>query len=296
MNDRPALSDAVRAFALHHVRELGHSPRTAESYLRDLSWILPEEAGWDRLEAGALRKRFAARLRAGAAASSMSRALAALRSFCRWARRQGWMEGDPAADLSSPRGSRHLVPVVSAERIAAAISSCRALAGSAEGPDADRNRRAALVLELVWGSGLRLAELVGLDWRDVDLEARQLRVLGKGRKERIVPLTDPAVAALREWRPRTPGTGPVVPGRNGRIGRRTIERDVEAALSANGDGTPAWPHALRHSFATHLLDGGADLVSVQTLLGHSSISTTQVYTHVSVERLKAAYALAHPRA
>lgn len=188
------------------------------------------------------------------------------------------------------------MPVVSAEQIGQAILACRDLAGAVEGAEAVRYRRASLVLELAWGSGLRLAELVGLDWRNVDLGRGEVRVTGKGRKERLCPLTDPAIRALAAWKSSVPSDGPVLPGRTGRIGRRTVERDVEAAMRAVGDGVPDWPHALRHSFATHLLDGGADLVSVKQMLGHSNLSTTQVYTHVSVERLKQAYAKAHPRA
>ena len=295
MNPRPALAQALEEFRLHHLRALGHSPRTAEAYLRDLGWILPEGTGWEALEPRTLRHRFAARLRAGGAPTSIARAQAALRSFCRWAKSAGWLEGDPTTGISTPKRPRRLVPVVSAEQIAQAVKACRDLAAAA-GPDASRHRRAELVLELIWGSGLRLAELVGLDWRDVDLPARQVRVTGKGRKERLAPLTDPAVRALSAWKGQGGASGPVLPGRKGRIGRRTVERDVAEALSAVGAGLPNWPHALRHSFATHLLDGGADLVSVKQLLGHADLSTTQVYTHVSVERLKAAYSRAHPRA
>jgi integrase/recombinase XerC len=249
------------------------------------------------LETAALRRSIAAKMRSKAAPTSVARGLAALRSFCRYSKRQGWIETDPSSTLAAPRKRGRLVSVISAQEVVQAIQACRSSALAAkEGEDRHRFLRAALVLELLWGSGLRLAELVGLDWRDADLGARQLRVLGKGRKERLVPLTDPAVRALEAWRAKAGGGGAVFPGRTGRIGRRTIERDVHAAMAAVGNGGPDWPHALRHSFATHLLDGGADLVSVKELLGHSDLATTQVYTHVSVERLRKAYATAHPRA
>jgi integrase/recombinase XerC len=296
---RPDLAQALERFGRHHLQELGHSPNTVDSYLRDLDWILRAEGdgdGWTQLQTTALRRRIAAKMRSKAAPTSVARGLAALRSFCRFSKRQGWMDSDPSSTLVAPRRRRRLVSVISAEDVVGAIRACRHLVQAA--PEEDRHRflRAALVLELLWGSGLRLAELVGLDWRDVDLRIGQLRVLGKGRKERLVPLTDPAVRALEVWRSDSAGAGPVFPGRTGRIGRRTIERDVHAALASLGNGGPNWPHALRHSFATHLLDGGADLVSVKELLGHSDLATTQVYTHVSVERLKKAYATAHPRA
>ncbi|HXP89709.1 MAG TPA: tyrosine-type recombinase/integrase [Fibrobacteria bacterium] len=296
---RPDLAQALERFGRHHLQELGHSPLTVDSYLRDLDWILRaqgEEDGWRSMETAALRRRIAAKMRSEAAPTSVARGLAALRSFCRYAKRQGWIDSDPSSTLVAPRKRSRLVSVISAADVVQAIEACRSLAAASSGEDLNRFRRAALVLELLWGSGLRLAELVGLDWRDVDLGARQLRVLGKGRKERLVPLTDPAVRSLEAWRAEATGPGPVFPGRSGRIGRRTIERDVQAAMATVGNGGPDWPHALRHSFATHLLDGGADLVSVKELLGHSDLATTQVYTHVSVDRLRKAYATAHPRA
>lgn len=294
---RPDLAQALSMFGRHHLHELGHSPRTVESYLHDLEWILrPRDGlGWSGLDAASLRRRIASRMRSGAAPGSVSRAIAALRSFCRYSRRQGWLDADPSVALTAPRKPRRLVAVISAQDVVRAILACRSSAQATEGGDARRFLRAGLVLELLWGSGLRLAELVGLDWKDVDLPGGQMRVMGKGRKERLVPLTDPAIRALDAWREGA-ASGPVFPGRTGRIGRRTIERDVKSALDSLGAGLPDWPHALRHSFATHLLDGGADLVSVKELLGHSDLATTQVYTHVSVERLRKAYAGAHPRA
>lgn len=299
MNDAPTLADAIDAFCRHHLHELGHSPRTAESYRRDLGWILAggqDGADWGALDAVRLRRRLAVRMREGAAPGSVARGVAAVRSFCRFCRKRGWLDTDPSATLSAPKRGRPLVAVIPAADIVQAIRSCREAARAALGTDGVRFSRAEVVLEILWGSGLRLAELVAMDWRDVDLGSRQLRAKGKGRVERLVPLTDPAAAALGRWRELSPSAGAVFPGRTGRVGRRTIERDVESALAAIGTGGADWPHALRHSFATHLLDGGADLVSVKELLGHSDLATTQIYTHVSVQRLQAAYAKAHPRA
>lgn len=297
---RPDLGEALARFANHHSRELGHSPLTAEGYAADLRDLLAGEDGapsWAVLEPQILRRRLAAKVRAGQSAATVARKVAALKSFARFARREGWMEGDPSGALQVPRKGRALVEVVPAAAIEQAIAAQSGLAEAAANPaDRERPLRVVLLLELLWGSGLRLAELVGLDWVGVDLEQGTLRVLGKGRKERLVPLTDPAVAALRRWREVAGlAQGPVFPGRNGRIGRSTVEREVARAL----EGTAAaarWPHALRHSFATHLLDGGADLVAVKEMLGHGSLAATQVYTHVSVERLKKAYLQAHPRA
>jgi len=294
---RPELAEALSKFGRHHLHELGHSPRTVEAYLQDLEWILrPRDgSGWGGMEAVSLRRRIASRMRTDAAPSSVARGIAALRSFSRYCKRQGWIEADPSVALTAPRKPRRLVAVISAQDVVKAIEACRSSAEASDGQESKRFVRAALVLELLWGSGLRLAELVDLDWRDVDLPGGEMRVVGKGRKERLVPLTDPARRALGGWREGSV-SGAVFPGRTGRIGRRTIERDVKAALANLGTGLPDWPHALRHSFATHLLDGGADLVSVKELLGHSDLATTQVYTHVSVERLRKAYAGAHPRA
>jgi len=297
---RPEPRLALEKFAAYHAHELGHSPLTAEAYVADLEELFSGADGvlaWEALEAGRLRRKLATRLRGGGAATTVARKIAALRSFAKLARREGWFDADPSLALVAPKRPSRLVEVVTVAEIEKAIATESVLEESATEPRLrNRHLRNRLMLELLWGSGLRLAELVGLDWSAVDLAHATLRVLGKGRKERLVPLTDPAVRALGVWKDSgasSPTT--VFPGRNGRIGRRTVEREISGALGGRAAAAD-WPHALRHSFATHLLDGGADLVSVKELLGHGSLAATQVYTHVSVERLKKAYQQAHPRA
>jgi integrase/recombinase XerC len=301
--DPMRLPDPVQAlerFAAYHIHELGHSPLTAQAYLADLREMFSDDDGrlsWAELDASRLRRKLASRLRSGGAATTVARKIAALRSFAKLARREGWLQSDPARALTAPKRPSRLVEVVAASEIEKAIASEASLEAEATDPgQRDRHLRNRLMLELLWGSGLRLAELVGLDWSGVDLAHATLRVLGKGRKERLVPLTDPSVRALTRWKESGASSSTVVfPGRNGRIGRRTVEREISCALGGRSNAAD-WPHALRHSFATHLLDGGADLVSVKEMLGHGSLAATQVYTHVSVERLKKAYHQAHPRA
>lgn len=297
MSQRPELAVALERFADHHVHGLGHSRLTAQAYLSDMRQILSYlDWGWESFKPRAIRSVLASRLRQGREASTVAREVAALRSFSAFARRHGWLEADPMESISAPKRSRKLVEVVAQADLERAIALLREQSDTMEGPARERALRSRRILEVLWGSGLRLAELLSLDWADVDLENARVRVTGKGRKTRLVPLTDPARDLLSEAGDGSVRAGPVFPGRNGRLGRRTVERDVARALRSAGHGGADWPHALRHSFATHLLDGGADLVSVKELLGHANLAATQIYTHVSVERLKKAYGQAHPRA
>ncbi|MBK9579174.1 MAG: tyrosine-type recombinase/integrase [Fibrobacterota bacterium] len=297
MSQRPEIAAALERFADHHVHGLGHSILTAQAYHSDLRQILSDlDGGWEAFKPRAIRSVLASRLREGREASTVAREVAALRSFSAFARRQGWLEIDPMESISAPKRSRKLVDVIPQADLERAIALLRERSDALEGPARERALRSRRILEVLWGSGLRLAELLSLDWADVDLESGRMRVTGKGRKTRMVPLTDPARELLNESLASGVRSGPVFTGRNGRLGRRTVERDVAGALRAAGHSGADWPHALRHSFATHLLDGGADLVSVKELLGHANLAATQVYTHVSVERLKKAYGQAHPRA
>ncbi|MBK8802400.1 MAG: tyrosine-type recombinase/integrase [Fibrobacteres bacterium] len=297
MSERPDLETALGRFADHHVHGLGHSKLTATAYLGDLRQILSAlDRGWEAFQPRAIRSVLAMRLREGREASTVAREVAALRSFSGYAKTQGWLEADPMDSITAPKRNRKLVEVVAQKDLEKAIDLLREKSELLEGPQRERALRARRILEVLWGSGLRLAELLSLDWADVDLENGRMRVVGKGRKVRMVPLTDPARDLLAESLQGGFASGPVFPGRNGRLGRRTVERDVASALQSAGLRGADWPHALRHSFATHLLDGGADLVSVKELLGHANLAATQVYTHVSVERLKNAYLQAHPRA
>lgn len=300
------VAEALERFGAFHAGERGHSPRTVEAYLSDLRLLL-EEGDGRTVSVISVRRRLASSLRDGASPSTVARHLAAFRSFARFCRREGWTENDISRGLVAPRRRKPLVEILSKDDLSRAIAELRASEELSDDPRRrHRFRRGRLVVELLWGSGLRLSELVGLDWGAVDLAGGGLRVTGKGRKTRIVPLTDPAIRCLLEWkddpvRQELASALPaahrqaVFPGRGGRLTGRAVEKALATDLEGASRGGATWPHALRHSFATHLLDGGADIVSVKEMLGHSSLSTTQVYTHVSVERLRQAHAQAHPR-
>ena len=239
---------------------------------------------------------------AGLAAPSVARSLAAWRSFSRFCVRRGILARDPAAALPFPRLPKRLPRTLPAPELERALD---ALSGAGVASLRDK-----ALLELAYSSGLRLSELVGLNRGDVDRRARLLRVRGKGRRERLVPAGETALEALdrylavsagaRAAGPRPPaarGDEPVFVGpRGGRLSGRTVQRVVRRRLALVAGGLGVTPHALRHSFASHLLDRGADLRAIQELLGHRSLATTQIYTHVSRSRLRKAYAQAHPRA
>ncbi len=222
------------------------------------------------------------------ARATVARQAAALRCYFSWLLRQGRLGSDPARALRAPSGGGRLPRVLSAAEVAGLLD--------VEAP-APVDRRDLAVLELLYAAGLRVSELCGLDRGDVDLRARTVTVIGKGAKQRRVPVHDAAVAALRAWLEggRDEMAGPpdavFVNRRGGRLGPRDVRRILDRRAVA-----PTHPHALRHTYATHLLDGGADLRVVQELLGHASLATTQVYTHVSKERLRSVYGSTHPRA
>ncbi len=233
---------------------------------------------------------------------TIARKMSALRRFFDWARRSGLIEADPTMGLSTPAASAHLPTVLSDGDLAT-------LLGDDPSPqldphdDSPRRLRDDAVLELLYGSGLRVSEVCDLNSDSADLEAGTIRVWGKGEKERIVPLSDPAVQALRRHLAEREtieddagtGSGDPCPLFRNQRGRRLGPRDVRRVLDRRA-ASPTHPHALRHTFATHLLDGGADLRTVQELLGHSDLSTTQIYTHVSKERLQRVHRSSHPRA
>ena len=245
----------------------------------------------------AVRSFIAALAKDGVGKRSQARCLSALRGLFRFACREGTLGSNPASSVRSPkqptRLPRHLRP-----------GEVETLLDAARGDD-PLSRRDLALLEVLYASGLRVGELTGLDWNDLDLEARTLRVLGKGGKERMVPFGKPAAAALQDWLEVWDGIRRGSPGaeepvflnyRGGRLSarsvRRILDRHVDGAALAAG----VHPHTLRHTFATHLLEGGADLRTIQELLGHSSLSTTQRYTHVEIERLLQVYRESHPRA
>ena len=293
---------AVDRFERHLALERNLSPHSVRAYLTDVVGLLDHVARMGRadladLDARALRS-WLARLRStGAARSTLARRAAAARTFTAFAQRAGLTDTDAGAQLVSPRPHRTLPPVLRADEAVALVDQPPV----DEGPLGLRDR---LVLELLYATGIRVGELVRLDVDDVDRHRRVVRVIGKGDKERTVPYGAPAERALDDWlrtgRPElaTAGSGPalVLGAKGRRVDPRTVRRLVHDHLAHVPGAPDLGPHGLRHSAATHLLEGGADLRSVQELLGHASLSTTQIYTHVSVERLRAAFHQAHPRA
>lgn len=312
--DGPARS-AVEDFLRHLSEGRGLSPHTVVGYRRDLDDLggfLTEHIGssdwrWSDVDRGTLRSFLGSLRRRSLARRTMARKLSAVRSFLRYLHHEGRLDGNPARGIRAPRPEKTLPGHLSMEGAEAvfAIAEARAAENTLEGT------RSLLILELLYGSGLRLAELQGMELREVDVVGRQVKVRGKGRKERIVPVTPRAIVALRRYEPRREEalrSSAVPPASAGdreallvsragrRLSRRSVQRAVHRLLDAAGEGTGLSTHSLRHSFATHLLDRGADLMAVKELLGHASLSTTRIYTHTTTERLKRAYRQAHPRA
>ncbi|MCP4434257.1 MAG: tyrosine recombinase XerC [Actinomycetia bacterium] len=234
---------------------------------------------------------------------TISRIAACLRRYFGWAHRRGMIESDPSAALRSPSGGSRLPRVLKADELNQILDETPPADESADSEPAERTLRDDLVLEILYGSGLRVSELCGLDVSDVDLVQNRLSVWGKGSKQRMVPLSDPAAdlsaAWLRAGRARHLEHTGAEPAEAAMFtntrGKRLAPRDVRRILDRRSP-VPTHPHALRHTFATHLLDGGADLREVQELLGHTDVATTQIYTHVSLQRLQSVYEDAHPRA
>ncbi|GAB3489389.1 tyrosine recombinase XerC [Nocardiopsis coralliicola] len=299
-------------YARHLQAERGRSPHTVRAYLTDARSLLDhaaeEGAGSDGIDVPLLRSWLASAADRGASRATLSRRVAAARSLTAFLHRTGRLDRDPGPLLSSPVRRRRLPRVLGAQEAADALSRSIADARSAadaedDGGSAPLQLRRAAVVELLYATGIRVAELCGLDVGDVDRERSTVRVIGKGDKERAVPVGAPALDAVDAWlaggRPdfAAPASGSALflGARGARLGTRTARRDVHARMDSDG-AAPVGPHALRHSAATHMLDGGADLRSVQEYLGHSSLDSTQIYTHVSIDRLTEVYNRAHPRA
>jgi integrase/recombinase XerC len=301
----PAFVEALDAFEEHLRLEKGRSPHTVRAYVGDLtSLFLHAQRRGGRapadLDLATLRSWLALQSSRGCSRSTLARRAASARVFSAYAARTGLAAEDAGALLASPRARRTLPSVLRRGEADAVLAAAGVDAGAGD-PVAIRD---LAVVEVLYATGVRVGELCGLDLPDVDLSRRLLRVRGKGGKERSVPLGDPAVHALLRWlsegRPALAGEhsgDAVFLGLRGRrLGTRSARAVVHARLR-RVDGVPdLGPHGLRHSAATHLLEGGADLRSVQELLGHATLATTQIYTHVSVERLRATYDQAHPRA
>lgn len=295
---------AIERFIEYLRVERNASPLTLKSYEEDLITLVLyfEETEGRSLELGEITtlelRRFIADLQqAGYAKSTISRKLACLRSFFRFAVREGWVEANIAKPLRNPRAGRKLPHFLSADEITTLLEAPSATTSS--------GLRDRAILETMYSSGLRVSELVGLSLEDLDFPAGLIRVRGKGRKERLSPLGSHAQKALKKWiakRKPDPKAGKedtcaVFLNRFGRrLTSRSVGRMLEKCLKQCGLDQRTSPHTLRHSFATHLLDRGADIRSVQELLGHKSLITTQIYTHVSTARLREVYEAAHPRA
>lgn len=285
--------------------ERNASPLTLKSYREDLfslAEFLAESADGkapppEQITTRDLRRYVAELSEDGYAKTTIARRLASLRSFFRFGQREGWATENPAKALRNPRKNRHLPHFLSTDEVG------RLLAAPPE--KSNQGLRDRAILETLYSAGLRVSELVGLNDGDVDLAAAVLMVRGKGKRERFAPIGTYAAEAITRWQsarkiaPSEP-TGPAAPLFVNRFGTRLTTRSVgrllEKYLKETGLDTKTTPHTLRHSFATHLLDRGADIRSVQELLGHRSLTTTQIYTHVSVAGLLAAYERAHPRA
>jgi integrase/recombinase XerC len=308
-------SDWLEAFARHLTSERALSLHTRRAYLGDIGHLrafvaTEREVGLGQVVLADLRAWLGSQAGAGAARSTVARRAAAARTFFAWAARTGRVDVDPALRLRSPTRHRSLPEVLrqrEAESLMAVATESAGRTTEGSTPDsADVDPvavRDRAIVELLYASGLRVGELVSVDVDDLDLSQQLVRVLGKGAHERTVPFGRPAHDALVDWlrvRPllATPRSGPaLLLGRRGnRLGQRQV-RQVVHELLAQVDGAPDMgPHGLRHTAATHLLEGGADLRMVQELLGHASLATTQTYTHVSADRLRRAYEQAHPRA
>ncbi len=302
-NDRKEASSPLLETFLQHLRSNNCSAHTVEAYRRDLIAFFEEHEGVPRqarqlraFERSHVRSRVAALVRRKRSPRTIARHLAALRRFFRYHVEIGHLSADPTLGVRAPRATRPL------PRFVDEPGALRLL--DVPDPTSRHGLRDRAVLEMFYGTGIRLSELVGLDRDDIQENAEHIRVVGKGDKERLLPFTGMTRRAVRAYLGATPvpkpeddGRMPLFLGRGGgRLSRRSVQRLVAAAIRRAAAASKASPHVLRHSFATHMLNAGADLRAVQELLGHSRLSTTQVYTHVSMERARRVYERAHPRA
>jgi integrase/recombinase XerC len=278
------------------------SPHTVRAYRADVASLLEHAADNGvstpgELDLRLLRSWLAIQHESGAARATLARRGAAARSFTAFLHRRGWLAADPGPLLGTPKTHRALPHVLRQDEMTAVLDED-------DTDDDPITLRDSALLELLYATGIRVSELCGLDMGSVDHSRRTVRVLGKGDKERIVPVGIPALRAVTRWqesgRPalvtEASGGALFLGARGGRLDPRTARRSVHDRLRVAGVSRDTGPHGIRHTAATHLLEGGADLRSVQEILGHSSPATTQIYTHVSIERLKSSYRQAHPRA
>lgn len=296
MSSQPSqILEAIEDFADYQTLVLERSSATVRSYRSDLRGLAHSVPDFAHFDLDALRAWLGQAVAAGKSRATLARRTASVRAFSAWAVRQGHIDTDVAARLVAPKVSRHLPVVLARDEAEELVSNAVAV-------DEPHYVRDTAILELLYATGVRVAELVGLNLGDIDVVRNTARVTGKGNKQRVVPFGRPAQEALNLWLDVRPGfvrddvqCAFFLGTRGGRINQREVRRIVEKAdMVTKARGLS--PHGLRHSAATHLVEGGADLRVVQEILGHSSLQTTQVYTHVSAARLKQAYQQAHPRA
>jgi integrase/recombinase XerC len=298
--------DLERAYSEHLRNERNLSENSVRAYLADLESMISHVnqlgvAEFSNLELDHLRSWLANLQIRGAARSSITRRVVSIRAFTYWGAKNGWLKKDIGRDLVAPKPERILPEILDIDSAAEVINYLEQRAGEERTPSALRD---LAIVELLYGTGIRVSELAGIDLKDIDRDRYTLRVIGKGNRERVVPVGNPAMRAVDSWlsegRPilinSESGDALFLGARGKRIDPRVVRDIVYEATQAIGKDVRVGPHALRHSAATHLLEGGADLRTVQEILGHSSLATTQIYTHVTEERLKKAYEQAHPRA
>ncbi|OBK25286.1 tyrosine recombinase XerC [Mycobacterium asiaticum] len=304
-NEAAAAAEAIlEEFDDYLELQCGRSAHTRRAYLGDLrslfDFLAERGSGLEKLTLPVLRSWLATSAGAGAARTTLARRTSSVKAFTAWATRRGLLASDPAERLQVPKAHRTLPAVLRQDQALAAMTAAKS--GAEQGdPLALRDR---LIVELLYATGIRVSELCGLDVDDIDTSHRLVRVLGKGNKQRTAPFGQPAAEALRAWlsdgRPAlaTAESGPalLLGARGRRLDVRQARTVVHQTVAAVDGAPDMGPHGLRHSAATHLLEGGADLRVVQELLGHSSLATTQLYTHVAVARLRAVHDQAHPRA
>jgi len=300
------LNEVFFAFERHLHGDRNLSIHSIRAYLGDLKSLINHlqvlgVSDISKLELSHIRSWLATLQVKGGARTSLSRRAVSIRLFTKWALKSGLTSTDVGLALAIPKAHRTLPDVLDIPNALLAMQSLATRVGEEETPAALRD---CAMVEVLYASGARVAELCGLDLGDVDYERQTIRVLGKGNKERTIPIGNPAMSALKAWlkdgRPKLANkessTAVFIGVRGKRIDQRTVRTVVYEALSALEGVERMGPHGLRHSAATHLLEGGADLRTVQEILGHASLATTQIYTHVSTERLQKAFKQAHPRA
>lgn len=298
----PALSQACAGFEAHLRDERGRSSHTVRAYVGDVRALcefaaLKGMSSPEGITLALLRNWLATLTRDGRSRATVARRAASVRAFTAWCTRRGVMTSDPGERLASPKSGTHL-PVVLDQASAERVMEHAAVASDDGDPVMIRDRA---IIELLYATGIRVSELCAIDVRDLDLDRRTVRVTGKGNKQRVVPFGLPASRALADWlavrvelEGDKSGQAAFLGARGGRVDPRAVRESVHRLTGQAGVASVS-PHALRHSAATHVLEGGADLRAVQELLGHSSLATTQRYTHVSVERLRTTFVQAHPR-